>query len=356
MLQYTLAGVIFPVARLLLMYYTRRLTIDPATGRLRPNAYELVHCPSALLRLVHGNIPAILWPIEYTLVHQQRLLRDGDIMASPGDGSSPSAVHSRESLIRRSSLESSNRQKLFVGQNYLPARIIIFTIIGAYVVLLTFGIAYPPLALAIAVSVSSLTAVWQIILQTHINDCFAIPNNTDHIHLFRRKLERDCRRLWKVFTRSIGLMLVCCSGFYALYFMDVTPGSLTLCLVSVLIPLAAYIVKLMMKYGVSGAYRTLTRTVVRESMERGTGGVSMVWLRVSNSLRGRGSSASSDEAIPGQGLPPPIENPLQAQYSPGAGGGRKIPPAGLPSEHDPDELLRAMSLGAQEPPRQSGII
>ena len=138
-------------------------------------------------------------------------------------------------------------------------------------------------------------------------------------------------------------MLVCCSAFYGLYFMDVTPGSFTLCFVSILIPLCAYIVKMMMKYGRSKTYRNITRNIVRESMEKGRGSVSLVWMRVSNSLRGRGRSMSSDEAVRRSSTittttttTTTTENPLQSiTNSPGSGNGRKM--AQDVSDHDPDE-------------------
>ena len=149
-----------------------------------------------------------------------------------------------------------------MNTHLLQGRVIIFNIIGAYAVLLTFGLNYPPLAVVIALAVISLTAGWQIIIQQHISDLYDIPNNEVDIEAVRARLEHDCRRLWKVFTRSSSLLLFSCSFFYGLYFLDTVPGTYYFGFIAIGVPACWHVLKVTMKTFNKNLYKEASKKVV----------------------------------------------------------------------------------------------
>lgn len=223
MIQYAVAGVVFPIGRYALVWYCKKITVDRETKDLCATGKDIFESPSILKNVFHKAIPTCLWPLQFALKY------------------------------KRFVFESNSRE-------YFQARTILFSIVGGYVVLLTFGVAYPPLALVIASAMVSLTAVWQIVIQRHVDESNYLSD--EDASLFCYKLEMDCNEVWKSFIRSYALLIVSCSFFYGLYFIDVTPNYYVVAIVSVAIPTSWLMFKNTMKAVDKKAYHRWTENTM----------------------------------------------------------------------------------------------
>ena len=206
------------------------MTMDktkPHTIKTTPE--KLASTSSYIQRIFHAVIPLVFWPIQWTTTFYKEKLK-----------------------ISRFTNDDKDRIA-----HYLPARIVVFNIVGAYAVLLTFGVAYPPLAVIIAISIEAFAAIWKVILQKHIDDIYSIPNNLVNIVIFRNRLEHDCRKLWKVFTKSLSLLLLSCSFFYGLYFVDTVQGNRTASIIAIGVPFTWHVGKFCLKIINKDAYRAI---------------------------------------------------------------------------------------------------
>lgn len=215
MIQYAMAGVVFPIGRYALAWYCKIITIDAESKQLCASGADIFETPSVLKNMFHKAIPTCLWPLQFALKY------------------------------KRFVFESNSRE-------YFQARTILFSIVGGYVVLLTFGVAYPPLALVIASAMVSLTAMWQIIIQRHVDEVKFLSD--EDLVLFCGKLEMDCNEVWKSFIRSYALLICSCSFFYGLYFVDVTPNYSGIAIVAVAIPTSWLLIKNLVKSADKTAY------------------------------------------------------------------------------------------------------
>lgn len=230
-----------------------------------------------VLRIGYGLIPKMLFPLEHTLNFRREALS----MVSHGGGRVGGCC--------------SKNGAFNVVRPFVEARIFLFQIVGAYCVLLTFGLAYPPLAVVIAISVCTSSLVLHMIIQKHITDCFHLTTTIkkyveckstedpdadadadgnsgidtteeeafqlhryDYLVLFHSKVERDCQKLWKVFIKSLSLLLACCSVYYGLYFIDTIPHSITPAMVAVCIPVGYHLVKNILRLGFKSIYENLS--------------------------------------------------------------------------------------------------
>jgi hypothetical protein len=223
MIQYAIAGVVFPIARYAMVWYCKSITIDVASKELCATGADIFESSSWLKNTFHKAIPTCLWPLQFALKY------------------------------KRFVFESNSRE-------YFQARTILFSIVGGYVVLLTFGVAFPPLALVIASAMVSLTAMWQIVIQRHVDESSYLSDE-DQV-LFCSKLEMDCKEVWKSFIRSYALLIVSCSFFYGLYFIDVTPNYYDAAFVSVAIPTTWLIFKNVVKAVDKQAYYRLSDQIM----------------------------------------------------------------------------------------------
>ena len=205
LVQYALSGTVLPLMRLSVFFYLRKLLIDNDTKTLQITKEQLYDVPYWRQK-IYDATPTVLWPVQYAMKY-------------------------RPEKFERT------------ANKYVQAPMILFSIVGGFTILLTFGFAYPPLAFAVALTVASQTAVWHIIIQHHVNDVYSVPDNDTNIELFRWKIEHDSRKIWKQFIRSTGLLLLCCSVFYGLYFLDAHPFSISLAVAAVAVPLGWVVFK-----------------------------------------------------------------------------------------------------------------
>lgn len=118
----------------------------------------------------------------------------------------------------------------------LPARQMIFTFIGGCAVMLTFGIAYPPLAFIIALYICTNIHMWTAAIHEQVLEKrkFDVPNADRSAYAddtaptetaavsFLRDLNEDCSNAnWREVTNGfMSLLLLLCCSFYSILFMD----------------------------------------------------------------------------------------------------------------------------------------
>ena len=119
-------------------------------------------------------------------------------------------------VVMQNRRESKFTQKM----DFSGSRSLLFSTVGAIVHLLTYGLAYSPLAILISMSVVTTTAQYQYIIQMHVNQLYKMEDNLTCLRIYRRKITADCRGLWKVFGHYIDVILVIAGLFNALYLGD----------------------------------------------------------------------------------------------------------------------------------------
>ena len=98
---------------------------------------------------------------------------------------------------------------------------VVSSLMHHFVVLTTFGVASPPLALCIAVSMITIVFFWQTLLGRYIQVCIEL-NHLDELAI----LEQEVAGAWKGSRSSARMLIVGASLFYGFFFYDITCAEL----------------------------------------------------------------------------------------------------------------------------------
>mgnify|MGYP003385340760 FL=1 len=189
--------------------------------------------------------------------------------------------------------------------DFTGARLLLFSTLRAIIVLLTFGLAFFPLAVIVVASMLINTAQFQYLVQHHFNTLRSVHNKATGMELktiFKEKLSADCRGMWKVFGKYADVLLTFAGLFNSLYLYDTYSGNKLVALMPFLVPFCYTVGKIIWRVVHKKSYITISNYATKAVV---------LGVRASNSVR---QSLSMSEGA-NRGLDGPVvdESSLPAE-------------------------------------------